>query len=427
MGLRARTLLAETALCACFIAGCRENVYLGTPIDRDDAALPTIDAGPHDAVVDAPPSPVRGYLHAQRSKIYDEAGNIVRLKGVNWGGMETDRLVPDGLHRRTIDSLLEQVAAELGFNLIRIPFSSASLDPSSRPMTPIFDSGPGISPVAANPDLEGLTSLEILDRIVESAATHGLWVILDRFRFTPDRSSPGKWYSGEQPEDPTGGYPESKWIADWKMLAERYATHHNVVGFDLHEEPHNVGWADGGPSTDWRAAAEKCGNEILSVNPKLLIVVEGVDKVNNFSYWSGGNLSLAFGNPVRLTPASQLLYSIHDYGRSVVDQPWFSDPTFPRNLQSLWDQTWGYLVKGDKYPVLVGSFGDQGMSAKVETIPFDNMWRDTLVPYMDLWQIGYAFWSINPSAEGKTGLLQPDWQTPDPDWSLRLQLHSTIP
>jgi endoglucanase len=408
-------------------------VYFGTPIEGADAhadtVTPTIDSGTErDAVVEAPPPPVRGYLHAQASKLYDESGNVVRLKGVNWAGMETDLRVPDGLHRRTIDSLLGQVATQLGLNLIRIPFSSASLAPSSRPVT-MSDSGSGISPIAANPDLEGLTSLEILDRVVASAAAHGLWVILDRFRFDADRSNSGKWYSGDQPEDPTGGYPESKWIADWKMLAERYATYHNVVGFDLHEEPHNVGWADGGPSTDWRAAAERAGNEILSVNPKLLIVVEGVDKVNNFSYWSGGNLGVAFANPVRLVPASQLLYSIHDYGRSVVDQPWFSNPMFPANLEPLWDSAWGYLVKGHDYPVFVGSFGDQGMSAKPETIPYDKIWRDTFVPYMDgpALQVGYAFWSLNPSAEGKTGLLQPDWQTPDPDWSLRLQLHSTIP
>ena len=36
-------------------------------------------------------------------------------------------------------------------------------------------------------------------------------------------------------------------------------------------------------------------------------------------------------------------------------------------------------------------------------------------------QAGFA------SAEGKSGLLQPDWQTPDADWSYRLQLNTTFP
>ena len=234
---------------------------------------------------------------------------------------------------------------------------------------------------------------------------------------------------GVDPDDPTGGYPESKWIADWKMLAERYATHHNVVGFDLHEEPHDVAWADGNPSTDWRAAAEKAGNEILAVNAKLLIVVQGVEKVNNFSYWAGGNLGVAFASPVRLVPASQLVYSVHDYGRSVVDKSWFSDATYPRNLRPLWDAAWGYLAANQYFPVFVGSFGDQGVSpaVKPEYIASDRQWRDAIVPYMDGLQLGYALWSLNPSAEGKSGLLQPDWQTPDADWSHRLQLNTTFP
>jgi endoglucanase len=431
MSLRARTLLAEIALFACGVAGCRENVYLGNPVEHADATVDSVPlsdgSSEREAVVDAPPAPVRGYLHAQGREIYDESAGLVRLKGVNWAGMETDIRVPDGLHRRTVDSILAQVAM-LGLNLVRIPFSSASLATTSRPVAPVSDAGVGISPLAANPDLEGMTSLEILDRIVESAAAHGLWIILDRFRFDADRSNSGKWYSGDQPDDPTGGYPESKWIADWKMLAERYATHHNVVGFDLHEEPHNVGWADGNPSTDWRAAAERAGNEILAVNPKLLIVVEGVEKVSDFSYWSGGNLGLAFASPVRLTSASQLVYSIHDYGRSVVDQSWFSDPAFPGNLRPLWDAAWGYLLaKGS--PVFVGSFGDQGIAAEAhpEFVASDKQWRDAFVAYIDGLHLGYAFWSLNPSAEGKSGLLQPDWQTPDPDWSSRLQLRSTFP
>jgi endoglucanase len=433
MGSRARTLLVAAAPLACLGTGCRENVYLGNPVVHEDASLTEaaaqLESGddPDDAG-DAPPAPVRGYLHAQGATIYDESGGVVRLKGVNWAGMETDARVPDGLHRRKLDSLLAQVAG-LGFNLIRIPYSNASLARSSHPVTPVSDAGIGISPIAANPDLEGMSSLEILDRIVERAAAHGLWIMLDRFRFDADRSIIGKWYSGEQPDDPTGGYPESKWIADWTMLAERYATHHNVIGFDLHEEPHNVGWADGGPGTDWRAAAEKAGNQILTVNPKLLIVIEGVEKVNNFSYWSGGNLGVAFVSPVHLTPASQLVYSIHDYGRSVVDQSWFSSPMYPRNLRPLWDAVWGYLVVNQYFPVFVGSFGDQGVAAAVrpDVVASDMQWRDTFVPYMDGLQVGYAFWSLNPSAEGKSGLLQPDWQTPDPDWSSRLQLRPTFP
>src|SRR5260221_14692061 len=103
MSSRARTLLVAAPLIACSGTGCRENVYLGNPVERDDASL--IDDAP-TVEPDAPPAPIRGYLHAQGRLISDEAGAVVRLKGVNWSGMETGARVPDGLHRRKLDSLV---------------------------------------------------------------------------------------------------------------------------------------------------------------------------------------------------------------------------------------------------------------------------------------------------------------------------------
>src|SRR4029078_690699 len=105
------------------------------------------------------------------------------------------------------------------------------------------------------------------------------------------------------------------------------------------------------------------------------------------------------------------------------------DPTYPRNLRPLWKAVWGYLVEKKYFPVFGRSFGDQGSAANghPEVVAADNQWRDTFVPYIDELQVGYAFWSLNPSAEGKTGLLLHDWQTPDPDGSSRLQLNRTIP
>ena len=53
----------------------------------------------------------------------------------------------------------------------------------------------------------------MLDKLVAGARTRGLKIILDRHR--PDANSQSElWY--------TGSYPESRWIADWEMLARRY-------------------------------------------------------------------------------------------------------------------------------------------------------------------------------------------------------------
>jgi endoglucanase len=124
-------------------------------------------------------------------------------------------------------------------------------------------------------------------------------------------------------------------------------------------------------------------------------------------------------------PASQLAYSIHDYGMSVnASMPWFSDPTFPNNLPTLWTDNWGYLVIESTSPVIIGAFGDRKPEMGIDPVAVmgDEAWRPALMSYVAANQLSFIFWSLNPSAEGKTGLLGSDWLTPDPEWTMTLQL-----
>jgi hypothetical protein len=160
------------------------------------------------------------------------------------------------------------------------------------------------------------------------------------------------------------------------MLAQHYAGNTTVVGADLHNEPHSPAcWGCGDQTKDWRLAAERAGNAVLSVNPSWLIIVEGVDSYNGDGYWWGGNLQGAASVPVRLNVANRLVYSAHDYATSVYPQPWFSDPSFPGNLAGIWDKNWGYLYKNNVAPVLLGEFGTTLAD------PRDRTWLKTLLAY----------------------------------------------
>src|SRR5206468_1156089 len=76
-----------------------------------------------------------------------------------------------------------------------------------------------------NPDLKGLTSLEVMDKVVEGARQRGLKVILDRHR--PNSQAQSElWY--------TDKVSEERWIKDWVMLAKRYRDNEAVIGADLH-------------------------------------------------------------------------------------------------------------------------------------------------------------------------------------------------
>ncbi|MFJ9708395.1 cellulase family glycosylhydrolase [Streptomyces sp. NPDC101234] len=338
-----------------------------------------------------------GYWHTSGRQILDAAGQPVRIAGINWFGFETANYVVHGLWSRDYKSMIDQMRS-LGYNTIRLPYSDDIFKSSTVPNSIDFSNG-------KNADLQGLNSLQIMDRIVAYAGQDGLRVILDRHR--PDAGGQSAlWY--------TSAVPESTWIADLKALAARYASDPVVVGIDLHNEPHDPAcWGCGDTSVDWRLAAQRAGNAVLSVNPDLLVFVEGVQTYNGVSGWWGGNLMGVAQYPVQLDVANRVVYSAHDYATSVAQQSWFSDPAFPANMPGVWDSYWGYIFKQNIAPVWIGEFG----TTLASTV--DQKWLAALVSYLrptsaygaDSFQ--WTFWSWNPNSGDTGGILKDDWVTVD--------------
>jgi aryl-phospho-beta-D-glucosidase BglC (GH1 family) len=376
----------------------------GTIVDNDP--LPSLSAGNITVIEPTPGTGTApGYFHTSGNQILDANNRPARIAGVNWFGMETTLFAPHGLHVRGYRSMMSQMA-DLGFNTIRLPFSNQLFDSGSIPSDINF---------ALNPDLQGLNGLQIMDKIVDYAGQIGLRIILDHHRSDAGNGPQinGLWY--------TAAYPESRWRSDWVMLANRYAGKPAVVGFDLHNEPHNTAdWGSGSPTTDWRLAAQRAGNDVLAANPNLLIFVEGIQNGPSGGYWWGGNLSNAGLFPVQLNVANRLVYSPHDYPASVFNQSWFGDPNYPQNLYPLWDANWGYLFKQNVAPVMLGEFG-----SRLETLS-DQRWLNAMLTYLsgdfdgngtsDLGPnqlgISWTWWSWNPNSGDTGGILEDDWTTP---------------
>lgn len=346
---------------------------------------------------------VTGYFHTSGNQILDANNQTIRIAGVNWFGFETTNFAPHGLWTRGYKSMMDQMK-QLGFNTIRLPYSDQLFDAGSTPNGIDF---------GKNPDLQGLSGLQIMDKIVDYAGQTGLRIMLDHHRSDAGNSAneSGLWY--------TSAYPESRWISNWTMLAARYANNPTVIGGDLHNEPHGPAtWGDGS-ANDWRLAAERAGNAILAVNPNWLIVVEGVESASSGNYWWGGNLSNAGTSPVRLNAPGHLVYSAHDYPASVYQQSWFSDPNYPNNLPQVWDRNWGYLFRQGTAPVLLGEFGSNLTTAS------DQQWFDKMTAYLggdldgngtkDLAAgqqgISWTYWAWNPNSGDTGGILASDWNT----------------
>jgi endoglucanase len=372
---------------------------------------PTVVSTPKPTITVTPtplptvsPTPIQtnaGY-YVSGGKIYKNSSEI-KLKGVNWFGFEESNHAIHGLWARNYKDMITQMK-DLGFNAVRIPVCPASIQGSS------------VSSVnySLNPDLQGLNSIQLLDKVVNELNNQGMYILLDHHR--PDCNA-----ISELPV--ISSYSETQWINDLKTLASRYKNVSYFIGIDLKNEPHGAStWGSGNSSTDWDTFAENAGKGVLATNSNILIFVEGI---SNGSYcsdsngnWWGGNLQPITCHTLQeaAIPANKLVLSPHVYGPDVGYQSYFSASNFPSNMPTVWDQDFGNLVnKG--YAVVPGEWGGKYGNGGLSS---DYTWQNALASYLDSKKICSSFyWSWNPNSGDTGGILQDDWKTP---WQNKLQL-----
>jgi endoglucanase len=348
-----------------------------------------------------------GFLHTDGNQIVDSAGNNVRLSGVNWSGSSGVGFAPNGLWLREWHDMMDQMK-DLGFNTIRLDWSDAMLDPGRSPNNIDY---------YKNPDLKGLTSLQVFDKIIDYAQETGMKIILDHHRNDDGAgtNTQGVWYSDS--------HPESNVIANWKMLAARYAGNDAVIGADLHNEPHGEAtWGDGNAQTDWAAAAERIGNAIQSVNKDWLMIVEGVENYKGTMDWWGGNLRGTNGDhEVEFNVANKLVYSVHSYGQGVANWGWFSDPNYPNNLNKLYTESWGHELIQNDTPIFIGEMGGRMETANEKqymqelTQYMNGDWNNDGVRDLAAGKQGASFtwWCWTPESTDTGGILNSDYTTVD--------------
>jgi len=315
------------------------------------------------------------------------------LKGASWFGFETSNNVFHGLWARDYKDLLDFLATN-GFNGLRVPFYLELVLNDAKPDSINFYN--------MNADLQGLTSLQVLDKIIKAAADRGILIMLDLHSFKGGTfMQDGLWYDAS--------HPEATVLKGWDILLQRYGNQWNVVAFDLKNEPWGTTWG-GDASTDWRSAAERIGNHILATKngSRILIFVEGTNNSPACAqncFW-GENLQGALTAPVVLSDPRKLVYSPHCYGPSVAFQPYFQDSNFPNNMPAIWDAHWGTVNTKTGNAAVLGEWGGQLGGS-------DGVWLDAFVSYLA--KNGHSsqfFWCLNPDSGDTGGLLLDDWKTP---------------
>lgn len=386
------------------------------------------------------------WLTTQGNKIVDASGNTVRLTGANWFGFNASERVFHGLWSANLQDTM-QAMAERGINLLRVPISTRLI---KEWMSGQADAA-SVNDYA-NPDLAGLTSLEIFDQVLLQAKSCGIKVLIDQHSADADNSGHNYelWYK----DDISSG----DFYDTWEWFADRYKNDDTIIAYDLENEPHGspdgsaganlvrgenesweeycqrkplsqeidfAKWDDSQDEHNWRHAATVAAERILGVNPNALILVEGIQATPKYGKWVdnksgageysdqcydntwwGGNLRLAGQLPVEVPGHNdQIMYSPHDYGPLVYMQPWFKDGDFTReSLEAdIWGPNWLYLHDDNIAPLLIGEWGgfmDGGDNQK---------WMEAIRDEIVLKGLHHTFWCLNPNSGDTGGLLGNDW------------------
>ena len=288
------------------------------------------------------------------------------------------------------------------FNSVRLLFNHDSVN-RNKPI-PLDTINPIKNHDMYTPTGSGVPYVDMFKKLASAAAESNILILLAAHRVSP-KAWPGKglWYDDVVSEQAT--------MASWSKLAKELCGQWNVVAVDLFNEPHKAKWGQGEDKERWDKAAVRLGNHILSVCPRWLVFVEGINYgapgdggVDN-GYWWGENLVGALFAPIKLNDQSKLVYAPHTYGPSTYMQKYFKVNNFPDNMPEVWTDHFIAAKEATGQPIVIGEMGGDGKG-------LDMTWQRKAMEYFPTQDIGVFYFCLNPSSDDTGGVLDKDWRTP---------------
>lgn len=382
------------------------------------------------------------WLHVnENAEIVDMNGNPVWLTGCNWFGYNVGSQVFDGVWSQNMHEMLTQIA-DRGFNLLRVPMSTELLlqwkngDPD--PAAPKVNEW-------TNPELtvEGIEggkvkySFDIWNQAVKWCRELGIKIMIDIH--SAETASAGHqvslWY--------TDKFSTEDWFEALEWVTDYYKDDDTIIAIDLKNEPHGKAdvpslmakWDGSEDPNNWKYAAECAASRVLSINPNLLVMIEGVEVYPKDGYdwtapaidwstmtefyhgaWWGGNFRGAKEFPIDLGEhQSQLVYSPHDYGPLVYEQSWFHEGfTQESIIEEYWYDNWFYLLDEGTAPLLMGEWGGF-IDKQHDPDGANTKWLTYLRDLMIDNRIHHTFWCFNENSGDTGGLVYDNFGKWDED------------
>ncbi|MBR4342043.1 MAG: cellulase family glycosylhydrolase [Lachnospiraceae bacterium] len=360
------------------------------------------------------------WLYTDGKNILDKDGKKVWLTGVNWFGYNTGTNTFDGLWNSKLVPTVKAIA-DHGFNLIRVPISAELINQWSKGEYPRANYNN-----AYNPELNSMNSLEIFDYFLSLAEEYGIKVMPDIHSAETNASghNVNLWY--------TDRVKVSDYYHALEWMAARYADNDTIIAFDLKNEPHGKPyegdgaaiWNDSKSANNWKYVAETAAAKVLNKNPNVLIMIEGIeiypidiksnsdyhsknDKDYYFNWW-GGNLRGVADYPINLGKhQNKLVYSPHDYGPTVYEQPWFEGKyNYDSLMKDCWHDNWFFIYEKNIAPLLIGEWGGFMREPNLT-------WMTYMRQLIKKYHLNHTFWCLNANSGDTGGLLLDDFTTWD--------------
>ncbi len=358
------------------------------------------------------------WLHTDGRRILDKNGKEVWLTGVNWFGYNTGTNTFDGLWNSQLAPTVKSIA-DHGFNLIRVPISAQLINQWSAGEYPKANYNN-----AYNTELNDMNSLQIFDYFLKLAEQNGMKVMPDIHCAETDAQghNVNLWYTSKVTVEDY--YHALEWFAD------RYKNNDTIIAFDIKNEPHGKPnetnkaiWNNSTDINNWKYTAETAAKRILAKNPNLLIMVEGTEifpiSSSNMDYhstnskdyyfnWWGGNLRGVKNYPVNLGKyQDKLVYSPHDYGPTVYEQPWFQGGyDYNSLMKDCWHDNWFYIYEDNTAPLLIGEWGGFMREPNLK-------WMTCMRQLIKTYHLNHTFWCFNANSGDTGGLVLDDFKTWD--------------
>jgi endoglucanase len=371
---------------------------------------------------------------------------------------------------RTIDQTMKELKAA-GITMLRLPISPQTLDANDpQGKEPNLKNHQSIRQTNARQGMEDFIKIADANDIqifvdIHSCSNYIGWRAgrIDARPPYVDKDRVGYDFKREEYSCATTGNPASvtkihaydktKWLATIKEVAGLSAKLgvDNLIGIDIFNEPWDYTWAE------WKGLSEEAFAAIDSVNPNMLIIVEGISGTANNQdgtpdtkvevphgskdtnpNW-GENLFEAGTNPINI-PKDRLVFSPHTYGPSVFVQKQFMDPAQtecaglegdeaamhkcrvvinPTVLEAGWEEHFGYL-RQQGYGILIGEFGGNmdwpNKTSQADrtawshiTTNVDQQWQTAAAAYFKKKGINACYWSMNPESADTFGWYLTPW------------------